>query len=174
VWAAWDELLLRWHRLVTNPPDFVNLSVKWLSESTRRLTGKKKLSRVNSTSCTEYLAVNGIVNLVEEKPISVYNLESPVITIRGIFILSWILVVLVPFPFLSFFFQSANSGNRSELEKVMLEQLTTPQNLSFAQLNSAFQTTLLIIFAALLLRALAHFLTVAVGLPPKTELKTEI
>lgn len=111
---------------------------------------------------------------MEDKPITVYNLESPVLTIRGIFILSWIVAVLVPFPFLNFIFQSANMGNRTQLEKIMLNQLTTSQNLSFAMLSSAFQSTILIIFAVLLLRSLAHFLAAATGLQHKNDLTREV
>ena len=111
---------------------------------------------------------------MEDKPVTVYNLESPVLTIRGFLILSWIVAVLVPFPFLNFIFHSANMGNRSELEKVMLDQLTTSQNLSFAMLSSAFQSTLLIVFAVLLLRALAHFLAAATGLNQQIDLTRQV
>ena len=46
--------------------------------------------------------------------------------------------------------------------------------MTFAMLTSAFQNTLLIAFAVLLLRALAHFLAAATGVNQKTELKTEL
>lgn len=111
---------------------------------------------------------------MEDKPVTVNNLESPVLTIRCIFILSWIVAVLVPFPFLNFIFQSANSGNRTQLENIMLSQLSTPQSLTFAMLTSAFQNTLLIAFAVLLLRALAHFLAAATGLNQNVELTRDI
>lgn len=172
--AARNEPQPRCHLLVPNPPDFGNLSVERPRRTTRRWMGKNKLSRVNSSSCVEYLAVNGIVNPVEEQPTVVINLESPAITIRGLFIFSWILVILVPFPFYNYLVEKEKMEKGLLAYQPMLKSMADAGNINGQRLQTAFLIAIGLVFAALLLRTLAHFLSVAVGLPQKKELKTEI
>jgi dolichol kinase len=111
---------------------------------------------------------------VEKKPVVVVNLESPAITIRGLFIFSWILTILIPFPFINYFVE------KDKMEKVLLpyqpilKSMADPVNFHGQRLQNAWLIAIGLIFAALLLRTLAHFLSAAVGLPQKKEPKTEL
>jgi hypothetical protein len=110
---------------------------------------------------------------VEQKPVVVFNLESPAITIRGLFIFSWVLAILVPFPFFNYLVEK-DKLERGLQQQPILQSMADAGNLDGQRLQNAFLIAIVLIFAALILRTLAHFLSVAVGLPHKTELKTEL
>lgn len=111
---------------------------------------------------------------MEEKPVVVFNLESPAITIRGLYIFSWLLVILVPFPFINYFVE------KEKMEKVLLsyqpilKSMAEPDNFLGQRLQNAWLIAIGLIFAALLLRTLAHFLSAAVDFQQKKEPKTEL
>lgn len=112
--------------------------------------------------------------MVEEKPLVVFNLESPAITIRGLFILSWMLVILVPFPFINYFIEKDKWRKALLPYQPFMQSLSDASNIDGQRLQNAFLVAIGLIFAALLLRPLAHFLSAAVGLPQKKEPKTEL
>lgn len=111
---------------------------------------------------------------MEEKPVVVFNLESPAITIRGLFIFSWILTILVPFPFFNYFVEKEKMEKGLFSNQPILQSMAEAGNLHGQRLQSVFLAAIGLILAALILRTLAHLLSVAVGLPQKTDLKTAI